>query len=313
MARFVINNSDELIKFIDDKSSKTHHQMNLQLIDSHNANTTSKSITTLPQILIDIINSYLPTQIHVSKYCISDYEYTFDNALCRRYHEHYKFVITNNFSNINFALTYCFHFWCDHKLEAKNIFIKEPVYDTLSCCDIDDNADIFEREISGYPMVYLDDYMLMFENRHPKCARNYLDDASRLLFLNNALANPNEYFGKADKFVNNFCNVNDNNCSNVLNDNVFFNCYSGDTNQYNSLNTNVIRYSNHVEKCERCKDSTDYNYVFVKKYGPTLIKYKVINHEKLMYIIAVNKLLYDIVNERIIIKQNKYSVTSHSS
>lgn len=127
MLHFVINNINELIKFIDnnDKSTiKNHHQMILQLIDSYNADITSKSITTLPQILINIIDSYLSTQIYVTKYCFHDGEYVLDNKFRRSYLEHYEFVITNNFSNINFALTYCFHFWYDYKLKAKNVIIE---------------------------------------------------------------------------------------------------------------------------------------------------------------------------------------------
>lgn len=299
MTQFAFNNLDELIKFIDDDSINLN-QMNLQLIDSYNVNHITQIIvsqTLLPEVLIKIIFEYLQSQIIVKviKNCFSNCITTYK----RYYHVHFKFEITNNISNINFALTHCFYFrhhYCYVQLEHK--FINGSLYDTFSCCSVND--DILKRELLTHSQS--------FDNCDKK-----IYAANRLIFLTNALINPNKYFTTDRKFNDNFCDVYGE-CKFAIDDNIFFNCYNANMHQNhniiqnNNQCVNINNYSNRIEICKCCDNSNNYNYVFVRKFGAGMVEYEIKNHEKLIYIITINKLLYDIINERIMIKENEFNL-----
>lgn len=298
MAQFVFddNNLNKLINFIDGRSL-INDQMNLQLIDSHFIDDIAKIIA-IPKVLLEIVNSYLQIQIqiHVTKYNINNYQYIEK----QQHHAHFKFIISNDFLNIKFALVYCFYFFREWDIRSEGISIAKSVYDTFSHCCADD--DTFERKL----------FVHRNEQNFVKDIKNKYD-AERLIFLTNAFVNPDKYF-TIDKISLNdkYHDIKNPHCGDVLNDNIFFNCYSKNTHQNHNMirnnfqNINDDKYFNHVELCKYDENSNNYNYIFVRQYTTKMVKYKVKNHKKMSCIIAINKLLYDIIHARTTIKEKKY-------
>lgn len=292
MTQFVFKHPNAINNFVNDYGNilfkqrftkniyvqiKSTNLEKLNIITSH---------TTLPLVLIEIIDSYLCDKfnLHIIQKFVEFY-YDKDNDYNQQIHCHFLFYIKNACINFN---TYSFDSACciEFKRDKFNC-----TYDSSSKLYIHNN-DVFKYDVCDYArcVPFAEYRELLHKETDLKSIFNNHDK----LFTT---CRTREY----DNY--DLCTMPD--------ANLFFNCFSENSQQnYNKIecyspcitmqsDPNIKMYrtkTNIIEDCKYDKDSDSYKHGLVDHHIAKLARYKIIDHEKLTIVIAINKLLFETVN-----------------
>lgn len=281
MTQFVLECPEELIDFVTNNYTilcvKIKH-INLEVLSIIANN------TPLSKVLITIIDSYVADIIimQIIKEIIE--EPYFNDS--KRSHTHFSFIMNNSIINFD---TYSFRFMCCIKFECQiNCFLQNNGYESsLYIAYIGTYSEYVFTNQTNDVLNYK-----IFKHRRSK-DRGYED---RCKLFETVIKKFNECCVKFNGCVE-YSNCH---CYNAPNFNLIFNHYSQNAQQ----NYNLIEHDANINKCENVTydiKSDCYNHTHVSRNQINLRQYKIMNHKKFTTIIAINKLLFDVIN-----KQSKY-------
>lgn len=296
MTQFILECPNELINYIDNidiTKCNTSKHLNIQLtMINPKCLNVFMTQTIFPTALIEIINEYIcdKFEMQVIRNCCEVIKW----KDCNDIHAHFYLSLDNaniNFNTYSFDTTYC----------IKNNCVSNKVcYKSL-----------IQSRISDDDVVKIDIFYRYYKSMNVHACHNEL----KII-----LEDPDTYFNDnkdrtyKDKI---YSYENDFECFDTVDTNLFFNCYfskrtnnSNDTYYGNNIIENDLLS---VKLCKNCalgtisasasackyyeKDDC-YKQIVVGKFNAEMIQYTVLNHEKLMTIIGINKLLFEIINKQ---------------
>lgn len=289
MAQIVLKHPDKLIQYIDQIPIKSDPYVKNIIIQLEFINPSCTNIlvhqTSLPYILIEIINSYSNELLDIYVDQINS------GQIDGEYHKHIGFTsIKNNFLALSFSIVQCFSFWY---IKNKGKIEHRAASNIYNISDSIIEQRFFDKKVSDYANKY--SYNIKQYNIKQYNIKQILSNES----IN--------WHHKSKHAINYFVN-----CTgyDIANHNIFFNKYCEKTNQkhniieHNFPNINIDKNNDSVndidDDCKFIKNLDCYVQISVKKNRINMIEHKIKNHEKLTDIIAINKLLYDFVEKRVI-------------
>lgn len=264
MSQYILNQPDKLTNFINNCNTKN---INMQLIKNIEFANAVSIYVTLPSMLVDIINLYANyvIDVSISQKIFDVQEYSNEhNIIVQRLHMHLIF------KTHLFRSTCCIKF----KYSQHSSIVYKSLLNTIF------NNDTFDYEISSI------DFKDFFDLSHcdfRDCVCADISDCIRT-----------DISDETDNFM-------DFNLHRTIDSNVFFNCFSKNTQQH----SNVISYDppriKEHENCKYNKKLKCYDHILMKTLRfPLMIRYYIINPKKLSTIIAINKIFYEFINEQMI-------------
>lgn len=287
MTQFIFEHSDALTNFINDSQDISqiidmHSEEQKIQIKSINLERLNKIIlhTTLPQVLIEIIDSYVNDKINL--YVSRHFQYQDPE---QRLHVH--FVCHINDASIDFD-TYIFNEVCCC-IKFKHNEINNGYSSSLNFHHYNhytyahNTIECYEYKTFTYNLVLVNRYEYKYQDAR----------------LKEIFENHDKHFCKCK----NPCDPNYVQDCHSLDLNLFFNCYSKNSQQLNNEikhDSPSIKIQNDesyvVENCKYYNDSEYYKQARVTPYTTKLAQFKIINHVKLTNTIAIYKLLFETIN-----------------
>lgn len=284
MSRYILNDPDVLINFINNYDNSRKYLFSLK-IKSISYTNILESITILPLTLIEIINAYTHQEFEFEVYNIRTFYHNNINhnslglsSLKRYYHAHFMFY-TKYVPYFRFI--YC--------TKCRSFTNQDPIYrTTLRYCYFD--CDVIQQKI--------------FVN-------NFNDALVRSMTIHSVLEKPDKYFGCVmangyldgvwKHYLNGDGMYGDSNDSNDFNS--LIDCYNKNTYQRNKQQTQystferiVVRTGN-IDEYKYCEKTKSYNHILSTCETTKITNYKIVDHDKFENIITINNLFYEIVNE----------------
>lgn len=293
--RFIFERPDELIKYINednfDWNKYEYKDINLQLVSPNlelEILSNLTNYTMLPLVLINTIILFIDNKINlrVKKRVVSKTHMWFESSKHSQPIEVYFDIFTDSF---RFKCYVCYNH-CTYYGGQNNIYLS-----TLHLCNIDNN-------ILEYKVI---------KRKKEHCSLDY-----KYALFDEIFNDPDKYFAKnLNKFI-----VKRDDFKEYLNYglvdeyfmysrsfdcNLFFNCYSKNTQQ----SYNIIKHDSpcikkttrcdikNIEDCKYKKISDIYEHVSVEDKQIKLAQYQIKNYRKLTNIISIIKLLYETINE----------------
>lgn len=314
MVKFILDQTNKSIleKFVDDMNGKIYGE-NVKIvlkIYSPDFFNLLNAHTNLSSVLINVVGEYITDDVvvHITRKIVGlkgHYMSCDDNN--QKLHVDFEFCVDNaniNFNTYSFLIICCIFYNCarswqlnkDHFATRYNETPNMSIYNSsLIFHTLDD--DVLEREL------YLIDKQFDTECYRSGITFNRFQYGIRHTFLQKYSENPEKYITvlqapESHKKID----------EERFDLNTFFNCYSENVGQRCSIkcdDTPAIlkadkrtKWELIIEKCKYDNKTNCYKHISVRSKNPGMIQYKIKNKKKLDCIIAINKLLYETVNEQ---------------
>lgn len=301
MTQLVLEHSDKLTDYINNIEDTKSINVRLKSIcpEPERSNVLI-TFTTLPQVLINIINAYADDlyDIRITRKIINYHEYcNINDRYVRRVHIHF------NFDAHSFQSLCCIKF--------KYIQYSSVVYKSLLNTLIKDN-NVIEYKLFEYTrrFQYYEELFRrqQFLKQLFKESDYWTDQNKNVVVCNNL----NKYCHDCNK--NDYDNDNINfDLMNAFDSNLFFNCFSNNTQQKHNIikhDTPRIRRKDGVtyivENCEYNKKTNKYEHILVNEKVTKMAQYEIKNYDQFTNILIINKILYEFVNKQMKNMSNDY-------
>lgn len=288
MIQFVLENPDKLIHIITHSIAYECEILRIKLINTDLMNFLIIH-TTLPLTLIDIIDSYTNDVINIS--------------VSQKIKQQQKQVYVDQYPEcgLHQVIHKCFYF-NTHSFNSVHYVKYKRIYSHVTPQGSEHNwtstLSIKNNKAIEHKMF---EHSTLFE--YPKKYK-------RRRVILKKIANDTPWFLKISK------QLTDKNIKirDTFDWNIFFDCYINNTNNHyiidydkfsiklcnNGLSMTSKHVSkNYVEECYYNNENDCYNHIMANRNNSKLTQYKIIDHEQLLVMIAINKLLSEIINEQL--------------